>query len=208
MERPGKSQTVERGLFLIWTAVHCLSNPWRKPGWVFIIWKSTLATIPLRPRTAARRPKSRRAEVPATSNLASIDISSRCHNSRCSGYSSNAGAKNIAHLQRILQYSICSMSSSNWRMPSVLTLCGMGCLSRWFIKETTAWEARRGTMSKSNGIYKNSKRLERFPENRWQQGRSIQAACTKKVCIDLGCLPALSILIIAIDQQDMFSRIH
>ena len=25
-----------------------------------------------------------------------------------------------------------------------------------------------------------------------------------KVCIDLGCLPALSILIIAIDQQDMF----
>ena len=29
-----------------------------------------------------------------------------------------------------------------------------------------------------------------------------------KVCIDLGCLPALSILIIAIDQQDMFTRIH
>ena len=28
------------------------------------------------------------------------------------------------------------------------------------------------------------------------------------VCIDLGCLPALSILIIAIDQQDMFTRIH
>lgn len=29
-----------------------------------------------------------------------------------------------------------------------------------------------------------------------------------KVCIDLGCLPALSILTIAIDQQDMFTRIH
>lgn len=29
-----------------------------------------------------------------------------------------------------------------------------------------------------------------------------------KVCIDLGCLPALSILIIAIDQKDMFTRIH
>ena len=29
-----------------------------------------------------------------------------------------------------------------------------------------------------------------------------------KVCIDLGCLPALSILIIAIDQQDMFTRIY
>ena len=28
-----------------------------------------------------------------------------------------------------------------------------------------------------------------------------------KVCIDLGCWPALSILI-AIDQQDMFTRIH
>ena len=29
-----------------------------------------------------------------------------------------------------------------------------------------------------------------------------------KICIDLGCLPALSILIIAIDQQDMFTKIH
>ena len=29
-----------------------------------------------------------------------------------------------------------------------------------------------------------------------------------KACIDLRCLPALSILIIAIDQQDMFTRIH
>ena len=29
-----------------------------------------------------------------------------------------------------------------------------------------------------------------------------------KVSIDLGCLPALSILIIAIDQQDMVTRIH
>ena len=75
----------------------------------FFVWKSTLATIPFRPRTAARRTKSRLAEVPATSNLASIDTSSRCRNSRWSGYCSNAGAKNIMHLLRILQYSICSI---------------------------------------------------------------------------------------------------
>ena len=87
----------------------CLWNPWRKPGWVFFVWKSTLATIPFRPGTAARRTKSRLAEVPATSNLASIDTSSRCRNSRWSGYCSNAGAKNIMHLLRILQYSICSI---------------------------------------------------------------------------------------------------
>ena len=41
------------------TAVHCLSNPWRKPGWVFFVWKSTLDTIFFRPRTAARRTKNR-----------------------------------------------------------------------------------------------------------------------------------------------------
>ena len=55
------------------------------------------------------RTKSRLAKVPATSNLASIDTSSRCRNSRWSGYCSNAGSKNIAHLRRILQYSICSI---------------------------------------------------------------------------------------------------
>ena len=63
-----------------------------------------MATIPFRPTTAARRTKSRLAEVPATSNLAGIDTFSICRNSRWSGYRSNAGAKNIAHLRRILQY--------------------------------------------------------------------------------------------------------
>ena len=40
-----------------------------------------MATIPFRPRTAARRTKSQLAEVPARSDLASIDTSSRCRNS-------------------------------------------------------------------------------------------------------------------------------
>ena len=30
----------------------------------------------------------------------------------------------------------------------------------------------------------------------------------ERVCIDLGCLLALSILIVVIDRQDMFTRIH
>ena len=139
------------------TAVHCLSNPWRKPGWVFFVWKSTLDTIFFRPRTAARRTKNWLAEVPATSNRASIDTSSRCRNSRWSGYCSNAGAKKIAHLRQILQYSICSVCPQATGECQACWPC-VGCLSRWFIKEITVREARCWTTSQSSGIYKNSKR--------------------------------------------------